>query len=111
MQGRKDGYQQVINQYRYITSLNRPNVHYVPADVCPGPQEIFISDKITLVVIDSQWWLHRFEKPTVRSGCECNTEAELLSTLIGDCKQKRRQAAHLCGASSIHYIRQARRIL
>ncbi len=81
MQGRKAGYQQVINQYRYITSLNRPNVHYVPADVCPGPQEIFISDKITLVVIDSQWWLHRFEKPGVRSGCECNTEAELLSTL------------------------------
>lgn len=81
MQGRKGGYQQVINQYRYITSLNRPNVHYVPSDVCPGPQEIFISKKITLVVIDSQWWLHRFEKPTVRSGCECNTEAELLSAL------------------------------
>ncbi|MBL7698826.1 MAG: metallophosphoesterase, partial [Chitinophagaceae bacterium] len=81
MQGRKNGYQQVLNQYRYITSLNRPNVHYVPADVCPGPQEIFISKKITLVVIDSQWWLHRFDKPTVRSGCECNTESELLSTL------------------------------
>jgi hypothetical protein len=81
MQGRKGGYQQVINQYRYITSQQLPNVHYVPADVCPGPQEIAISDKITLVVIDSQWWLHKFDKPTVRSGCENNTEAELLSTL------------------------------
>ena len=81
MQGRKGGYQQVLNQYRYITSLNRPNVHYVPADVCPGPQEIAISDKVTLVVIDSQWWLHKFDKPTIRSGCENNTEAELLSSL------------------------------
>lgn len=81
MQGRKEGYQQVQNQYRYIQSLQKPNVHFVPADVCPGPQEIFISDKVTLVVIDSQWWLHRFNKPTVRSGCECNTEAELLSVL------------------------------
>jgi hypothetical protein len=81
MQGRKGGYQQVLNQYRYITSLNRPNVHYVPSDVCPGPQEIPISDKVTLVVIDSQWWLHKFDKPSIRSGCENNTEAELLSTL------------------------------
>jgi hypothetical protein len=37
MQGRKGGYQQVINQYRYIQSLQRPNVQFVPADVCPGP--------------------------------------------------------------------------
>ena len=81
MQGGKGGYQQVLNQYRYITSLNRPNVHYVPSDVCPGPQEIPISDKVTLVVIDSQWWLHKFDKPSIRSGCENNTEAELLSTL------------------------------
>lgn len=81
MQGRKDGYQQVINQYRYITSLQNPNVRYVPSDVCPGPEEISISDKITLVVIDSQWWLHKFDKPTIRSGCEANTEAELLSVL------------------------------
>ena len=81
MQGRVRGYQQVLNQYHYITSLNRPNVHFVPADACPGPQEIALTDKITLVVIDSQWWLHRFDKPTIRSGCECNTEAELLSTL------------------------------
>lgn len=81
MQGRKNGYRQVLNQYNYITSLNLPNVHYVPADVCPGPQEIIISDKVTLVVIDSQWWLHKYEKPSVRSGCACNTEAELLSAL------------------------------
>src|SRR5690349_14608849 len=37
MQGAANGYRQVVNQYRYITGLNRPNVHYVPDDVCPGP--------------------------------------------------------------------------
>src|SRR5687768_14000865 len=81
MQGRSGGYQQLRNQYRYITSLNRPNVRFLPTDACPGPQEIAINDKITLVVIDSQWWLHRFDKPTIRSGCESSTEAELLSSL------------------------------
>ncbi|HUQ66490.1 MAG TPA: BamA/TamA family outer membrane protein [Flavitalea sp.] len=81
MQGAKNGYQQVLNQYNYITSLNRQNVHFVPDGACPGPQEIAISDKVTLVVIDSQWWLHKFDKPTIRSGCENSTEAELLNTL------------------------------
>lgn len=81
MQGRQNGYRQVLNQYRYITGLQNPNVKYVPSDVCPGPEEIIISDKITLVVIDSQWWLHKFDKPGIRSGCDANTEAELLSVL------------------------------
>lgn len=81
MQGRRNGYRQVINQYHYISSLQRPNVRYVPSDACPGPEEIRISDKITLVVIDSQWWLHKYDKPGVGSGCEANTEAELLSVL------------------------------
>jgi hypothetical protein len=81
MQGRPDGYQQLLNQYRYIQSQNKPNVRFVPDDACPGPQEIPISDKVTLVVVDSQWWLHRFDRPSVRSGCDCNTEAELLNRL------------------------------
>ena len=81
MQGRKDGYQQIINQYRYIESRNLPNVHFVPDNACPGPQEIRLSNKVTLVVIDSQWWLHRYEKPGVGSGCDCNTEAEMLERL------------------------------
>jgi hypothetical protein len=81
MQGRSGGWQQVINQWRYIESLQLNNVKFAPSGVCPGPDEIRISDDITLVVIDSQWWLHRFEKPSVRSGCDVQSEAELLEAL------------------------------
>ena len=81
MQGRSGGWEQVINQYRYIQSLQLPNVQYVPFGVCPGPDEIPLSDTITLVVIDSQWWLHKFDKPGIRSGCEIHTEDQLLAAL------------------------------
>lgn len=81
MQGRSGGFEQVMNQYRYINSLNEPNIQYVPADACPGPQEIALSSEVTLVVIDSQWWLHRFEKPTVSYGCDIQSEDELLDEL------------------------------
>ena len=81
MQGRPGGWQQVLNQYRYINSLGRDNVIYTPADVCPGPEEIPLSNKITLVTIDSQWWLHRFEKPGVTYGCDIQTEDDLIEEL------------------------------
>jgi len=81
MQGRPEGWQQVINQYRYITSLQKDNVRYLPSSVCPGPEEISLSEKMTLVVIDSQWWLHAYDKPGSTSGCEFQTSQELLAAL------------------------------
>lgn len=81
MQGRPEGWQQVINQYRYITGLQLENVQYVPSAVCPGPEEIALSDKVTLVVIDSQWWLHSYDKPGLTSGCEFSNPSELLEGL------------------------------
>ena len=81
MQGRPEGWQQVINQYRYITGLHRDHVQYVPSSVCPGPEEIALSDKVTMVVIDSQWWLHSYDKPGLTSGCEFSNPSELLEGL------------------------------
>src|SRR6476661_6276846 len=80
-QGRSGGYQQVTNQSRYIGSQALENVEFIPSDVCPGPQEISLSDKITLVAIDSQWWLHQHEKSGVTYGCDIQTEEDLLESL------------------------------
>ena len=80
-QGRSGGYQQVTNQSRYIGSQALENVEFIPSDVCPGPQEISLSDKITLVAIDSQWWLHQHEKSGITYGCDIQTEEDLLESL------------------------------
>src|SRR5688500_4689753 len=53
MQGRSGGLEQVVNQYRYIQSLQLDNVQFIPFDVCPGPEEIQLSDKVTMIAIDS----------------------------------------------------------
>lgn len=81
MQGRAGGYQQMMNQFRYVNSLGEQNIVYVPSDGCPGPQEISLSPKVTLVVIDSQWWLHRYEKSGITYGCDIQTEEDLLDEL------------------------------
>ena len=43
--------------------LNRGNT-FLPDSGCPGPIEIELGKEILLVIIDTQWWLHKFEKPS-----------------------------------------------
>jgi hypothetical protein len=80
-QGRSGGYQQVTNQWRYVTSQALENVQFIPFDVCPGPEEIQLSDKITLVAVDSQWWLHQHEKSGVTYGCDIQSQEDMLEAI------------------------------
>lgn len=60
--GRQEGWESVKNEERYIEQyFNNGNV-YLPDLGCPGPIEVEISDDITLIVFDSQWWFHKNEK-------------------------------------------------
>jgi hypothetical protein len=79
--GTPEGWAQLMNEVNYIQSLHLPNVHFVPAKGCPGPEEIALSGNVTLLVMDSQWWLHRYAKPGDVSDCECKSEDEVLASL------------------------------
>ncbi len=60
--GRKEGWESVKNEEQYIEQyFDRENV-YMPDMGCPGPVEIALSDDITLIVFDSQWWFHKNDK-------------------------------------------------
>ncbi len=81
MQGRAGGFAQVRNQINHIQSRALPNVQYLPSDGCPGPELVELNKNTVLVVIDSQWWLHRHEKPGVTYSCDTHDEYELLESL------------------------------
>ncbi len=71
------GWQSVLQQEEYIeTFLNRGNT-YVPDEGCPGPVEIPLTEDITLIVINSQWWLQKFEKPELEDDCDIEDENDL----------------------------------
>ena len=74
--GREEGWESVVRQEEYIEDvINRGNT-YIPDEGCPGPVEINLTDDITLIVIDSQWWLHRFEKPELNDDCDIEDESD-----------------------------------
>jgi hypothetical protein len=75
------GYEAVLREEQYINILADNNVRFLPGSGCPGPVEVKINDDVTLVVMDSQWWLHESDKPGVESDCPCKTQDEVLVQL------------------------------
>ncbi|MEO7982502.1 MAG: BamA/TamA family outer membrane protein, partial [Bacteroidota bacterium] len=82
--GSPGGYDAILRQGYYVDILRKSNnVHYYPADGCPGPVEVSLGNDVTLILFDSQWWLHPYDKPEIESDCPYKTKEELV-TQIGE---------------------------
>jgi len=69
--GKKPGWASVLNEEKYTEQhYNSQNVYH-PDGGCPGPVEISLSDDITLIVFDAQWWFQKNIKPDIR---DCDYE-------------------------------------
>ncbi len=58
----KDGARAIVRQQKFIESLLGPE-SFFPRRACPGPELAFNEEGIRLIALDSQWFLHRHEKP------------------------------------------------
>lgn len=79
--GASIGYKSILRVQSYIDLLGNENVQQYPQNGCPGPVEKKINDEITLVMMDSQWWLQLEDKPGIESDCDTKTKAEILTKL------------------------------
>lgn len=70
-QGRKYGWDQIMRQEKYVENhLDSTNV-FMPDNGCPGPVQVNLSEEILLILIDTQWFLHGWDKPNDEiGGCE-----------------------------------------
>lgn len=59
----KNGYDAIRREEEYIRSKNLSHVSLLPTNGTPGPHGIDIGEKIRIIAIDTQWWLHAYEKP------------------------------------------------
>ncbi|WP_317175591.1 metallophosphoesterase [Pontibacter beigongshangensis] len=84
----RGGLEAVMREQVYVnTYLTEENIvtggdFYVPGNGCPGPYEVKISDDLVLIAIDSEWWLHPFDRPYGKNTtCEAATEIDFLVQL------------------------------
>ena len=79
--GSRGGYDAILREQLYVDIIHQKNADFQPKDGCPGPVEISIGSNITLIVFDSQWWLHPFDKPEIESDCPFKTKDELVAQI------------------------------
>lgn len=83
--GGSDGYEAILREQLYVDfyvdSLGKSNVKFYPEEGCPGPVEIKAGNDVTIILFDSQWWLHPYDKPDIESDCACKTKDELVDKI------------------------------
>ncbi|MEP6728579.1 MAG: metallophosphoesterase, partial [Bacteroidota bacterium] len=75
------GYEKIMAANSFITSQNDSLLQMIPADACPGPYELQVSDNLVIVAMDSEWWLYPYDKNTSNSECDCKTKRDVLGRL------------------------------
>ena len=77
-----DGWNAVKRQGAYIAEKGKGRAELLPADGCPGPAVRDIGPRLRLVLLDTQWWLHPYDKPKdPDSSCPDDSETEVLEAL------------------------------
>ncbi len=79
--GGANGYESIKRIDSYISFLGGKNVEALPDKGCPGPVAVEVNENITMVLMDSQWWLHEEDKPGIESDCPTKTKDEVISEL------------------------------
>jgi hypothetical protein len=78
----KDGLEKINRQEKFVEEYLGSGNTFLPSKGCPGPAEVHLGNDIVLVLIDSQWWLHKFDKPVgPENGCNVNDQFELIVKL------------------------------
>ncbi|RZJ78045.1 MAG: hypothetical protein EOO47_15035, partial [Flavobacterium sp.] len=84
-----NGLAKIKAQGDYLASFNDPLLKLIPANGCPDPIAIKLSDKLTLIAYDSEWWLFPYKKENPGADCDCNSKEEVIAKMEDLMEQNR----------------------
>ncbi len=80
--GRQNGWDKVQLIEDYVAQQNYANVEWPIRRGCPGPELVHIAEDFKIIAINTQWWNHRFLKPTPESAvCDIASEGAFIEEL------------------------------
>lgn len=80
----QDGWNAIRRQDSIITANGDSTVQLLPHGGCPGPVAVDIRLNLRLILLDTQWWLHDWIKPSPEvedHGCATDTPQEIVDSL------------------------------
>ncbi len=100
--GRKDGYDYILRQEKYLEKLFNKNV-MLPSKGCPGPTEISVNPHVTLILINTQWWLQPGFRPIgEQCGCRVSSEEEFFQHLINILNENKNKRVIIAGHAPVY---------
>lgn len=64
------GLEALNRQEQYIEVYADSTIEFLPNLGCPGPYELHLSENMVILIVDSEWWLTRHNKPVgPENGC------------------------------------------
>ena len=77
----KDGLAKIRAQWSFIADQQDSLLKVLPANGCPGPVEIPVSENLVIIAYDSEYWLFPHKKSTADIDCECDSKTVFLQQL------------------------------
>lgn len=84
-----NGLEKIRRQSEYLESLGDPLLKLIPSNGCPDPIAIKLTDKLTIIAYDSEWWLFPYNKQNPVADCDCKTKDEIVAKMNDLMEQNR----------------------
>ncbi|HEX2449777.1 MAG TPA: metallophosphoesterase, partial [Gemmatimonadales bacterium] len=80
-----DGWNSIRRQASHIAERGGKRIRMLPEGGCPGPSVVDVGQRLRLIALDTQWWLHAGPKPVdPTSDCPADKESEVTDSLRAD---------------------------
>lgn len=100
--GRQDGYDYVLRQEKYLKKLFEKDVMF-PSNGCPGPTEINVNQNVTIILINTQWWLQPGFRPIGHNcGCRVDSEEDFFDHLIAVLEKNKDKKIIIAGHAPVY---------
>ncbi|MET4140576.1 metallophosphoesterase [Pedobacter sp. UYP1] len=76
-----DGLAKIIRQGEYLAEQNDSLLKMIPPNGCPDPTAIQLTDNLTIIAFDSEWWLYPYAKQNPESECSCKTKDDVIARM------------------------------
>jgi UDP-2,3-diacylglucosamine pyrophosphatase LpxH len=81
---KKGGRQAILRQENFIENYyeQHTKIDFVPDNACGDPYVLEVNEDVTIVFLDSQWWLHDWRlEEGINTGCEIKERSNLLAKI------------------------------
>ncbi len=77
----KNGWEYLQEMQDYVDGYLGDATVFLPRNGCPGPVEVVISEQLVVIILDTQYLLHPYEKPDGTNDCATASVVEVLNEL------------------------------